>query len=613
MADAKATFALVGEDQTAAAFRSALDNVQTFSAQASEMLKGAFALGGAGIAVDFIKGLTEMGDGLVKGAQRAGIAQDNFNQLAAAFNEADISADSLGRGLKNLEVSVSKAAAGDQALASAFNEMGLSAASLKQLAPEVQLEAMAEAISRIADPEDRARLGAQTMGRAFLEMEPMLLKGAAGLDAIVKAANGMDAATTEKMARFNEQLNRTGSFWKGFAAFDLAGFYTFVDGLGKAFAPDLADRIARIKTALASPDNFDAATVERMQKQLAALQAQADALANKPATADVTAALGEQGKGKLEAIAAGLKEIDANWTEVTERWAKARSDQLDAEEKETRTAGERRVAFEAEVDDLENAHRISAREAIKRAFAGENAKGDANSLGMLSTENQKDIETSIQLVQQQWKDGFAAMSADSKLASENMRADFEKTKNNAQQAAQGMEDAFATFLVDPFSGGLKKMLASWIQTIDQMAAKAAAQSLFKSLFGGGDGLGGIFANFLSGQYGASTSVTYNGGGDPVPGALGQVPGYATGGSFNVGGSGGTDSQLVRFMATPGEKVTVSRPGQSAGGVTLHQTVNIDARTDAAQIGQLVKQSTAYAIQQSTAQIVNMVKRGRFTG
>lgn len=37
--------------------------------------------------------------------------------------------------------------------------------------------------------------------------------------------------------------------------------------------------------------------------------------------------------------------------------------------------------------------------------------------------------------------------------------------------------------------------------------------------------------------------------------------FASGGSFNVGGSGGTDSQLVQFMASPDETVTVATPQQ----------------------------------------------------
>ncbi|MFA5510861.1 MAG: tape measure protein [Candidatus Kapaibacterium sp.] len=38
-------------------------------------------------------------------------------------------------------------------------------------------------------------------------------------------------------------------------------------------------------------------------------------------------------------------------------------------------------------------------------------------------------------------------------------------------------------------------------------------------------------------------------------------GYAFGGNFEVGGTGGTDSQLVAFRATPGEKVSISTPQQ----------------------------------------------------
>lgn len=53
------------------------------------------------------------------------------------------------------------------------------------------------------------------------------------------------------------------------------------------------------------------------------------------------------------------------------------------------------------------------------------------------------------------------------------------------------------------------------------------------------------------------------------GVLGGLFGFRRGGSFAVGGSGGADSQLVAFKATPGEEVSVRRPGQmGAGGVVV---------------------------------------------
>jgi tape measure domain-containing protein len=61
-------------------------------------------------------------------------------------------------------------------------------------------------------------------------------------------------------------------------------------------------------------------------------------------------------------------------------------------------------------------------------------------------------------------------------------------------------------------------------------------------------------------------------------AASSLFGFASGGSFTVGGSGGTDSQLVAFRASPDETVTVTTPGQQAGkgggGVVFQNTFQI---------------------------------------
>lgn len=59
--------------------------------------------------------------------------------------------------------------------------------------------------------------------------------------------------------------------------------------------------------------------------------------------------------------------------------------------------------------------------------------------------------------------------------------------------------------------------------------------------------------------------------------IGAMPQFAGGGSFTVGGWGGVDSSLVKFMASPGEKVTVSNGGSSSPtaqnpGITVHMHV-----------------------------------------
>jgi hypothetical protein len=67
---------------------------------------------------------------------------------------------------------------------------------------------------------------------------------------------------------------------------------------------------------------------------------------------------------------------------------------------------------------------------------------------------------------------------------------------------------------------------------------------------------------------------------------GGLMGFASGGSFTVGGSGGTDSSLVAFRATPGEHVTVSPPGAANGGgraASLNLSVNVYNEVATAQV------------------------------
>ncbi len=65
----------------------------------------------------------------------------------------------------------------------------------------------------------------------------------------------------------------------------------------------------------------------------------------------------------------------------------------------------------------------------------------------------------------------------------------------------------------------------------------------------------------------------------VGGIIGGGAGFAHGGSFNVGGSGGPDSQLVAFRASPSERVDILTPGQQAaqgqsGGGGAPQAISI---------------------------------------
>lgn len=107
-----------------------------------------------------------------------------------------------------------------------------------------------------------------------------------------------------------------------------------------------------------------------------------------------------------------------------------------------------------------------------------------------------------------------------------------------------------------------------------------------------------------------TPTAPQGGGDsntPVPASF-SLPTFATGGSFTVGGAGGVDSQLVQFMATPGESVSVGRAQSNTGGVSSRVSdalASIEAETDA-----LSRNNQERAIQQ---QLLDEVDRLRQAG
>lgn len=88
--------------------------------------------------------------------------------------------------------------------------------------------------------------------------------------------------------------------------------------------------------------------------------------------------------------------------------------------------------------------------------------------------------------------------------------------------------------------------------------------------------------------------------------LPNLLGFAGGGSFKVGGSGGVDSQLVAFLASPNETVNVTKPGQDASSMTFAPV--IDAR------GSDISESRFRAILEDfSRRIPSIVKQARVRG
>jgi TP901 family phage tail tape measure protein/lambda family phage tail tape measure protein len=132
---------------------------------------------------------------------------------------------------------------------------------------------------------------------------------------------------------------------------------------------------------------------------------------------------------------------------------------------------------------------------------------------------------------------------------------------NIQTFVVGAFDKATDSLVEFATTGkfeFRSFAADLISQIGKLILQFALAAAVRAAFEGGSGGGG----FLGGLFGG-------GGG----GGGGGLPTGQNGLDSTVGGSGGTDSQLVAFRATPGERVQVSTPGQQGN---MNQPIVVQA-------------------------------------
>ena len=124
-----------------------------------------------------------------------------------------------------------------------------------------------------------------------------------------------------------------------------------------------------------------------------------------------------------------------------------------------------------------------------------------------------------------------------------------EVKQAFDDRAREFGDAFSSAMTGVLNGDIKGVLMGLLNDFLSGMLRSLGENLFKS--SGGDPFGGIMSSLFGGF---------------------KLPGFKTGGSFRVGGSGGLDSQTVAFRATPGEMVDIKKPGQMDGGA-MALTVN----------------------------------------
>jgi TP901 family phage tail tape measure protein len=125
-----------------------------------------------------------------------------------------------------------------------------------------------------------------------------------------------------------------------------------------------------------------------------------------------------------------------------------------------------------------------------------------------------------------------------------------------ESASQSLGNTFSSAFKGVIDGSksVKEALADLLGSLSETWMNQAFQALL-----GGGGVAGSSGGLLGTLFGG----------------FGSLLGFANGGSFEVGGAGGIDSQLVAFRASPNETVSITKPGQERAGGNVHVTFSAD--------------------------------------
>jgi len=163
---------------------------------AAGVRRAGFALTGIGAAIvaPIVAGsavFARMGDAVAKMARRTGISTEALSELGYAAERSGMSVGQMEVSLRRMQRSISDAGRGLSTATDALATLGLSVEQVRGLSPETQFYTIAQALSQVKDPTQRAATAMEIFGRAGSMLLPMVADGAAGIDELREQARAL--------------------------------------------------------------------------------------------------------------------------------------------------------------------------------------------------------------------------------------------------------------------------------------------------------------------------------------------------------------------------------------------------------------------------------------
>lgn len=159
--------------------------------------------------VEFGESIINLGASIERASQKANVGAQAFSELAYAAKLNGVDMDSLSAAIVRMNRALSEASTGAKGPNEALSALGLTFNDLKKLAPEQQLEIIADRINKLASPADKSRAEIALFGRAGAELGPLFAEGAEGILKMRAEAQRLGASFSEETLKNLEEAHKS--------------------------------------------------------------------------------------------------------------------------------------------------------------------------------------------------------------------------------------------------------------------------------------------------------------------------------------------------------------------------------------------------------------------
>jgi hypothetical protein len=200
-------------------------------------LSGAVAGAVTGV-TQFALSVGEELDALNDVANRTGVGVEALQAYARAAADTGVSVESFAKQMQKLTIAIGQASL-DEKAQKKFEALGLVFEDLKTQSPEKQFEQVVDAISRIADPAERAATAVKFFGEGGIELGELFTLGPGALTQMREQAVSLGQVVGEDAVKAIDNMNDS-----------FAAVWATVKGLAGSILGELAGPISTIAQEL---------------------------------------------------------------------------------------------------------------------------------------------------------------------------------------------------------------------------------------------------------------------------------------------------------------------------------------------------------------------------